>query len=174
MLPNGKVLDCDKINSLFPLDVAHSILAIPLFNEVEEYKLIWHDDLHGNYSVKSVYNLLLRPTVHASRTDMGDWKWLWKAQAPPKAKHLIWRICKECLPTRTRLKERFVNCPLIRPICEHEDESDWHIMFGRRAWSTIGVEAINSQVMQQATTTAEGIRNLCSNTDNISAERRLC
>jgi hypothetical protein len=89
MLPNGKVLDCDKINSLFPLDVAHSILAIPLFNE-----------LHGNYSVKSVYNLLLRPTVHASRTDMGDWKWLWKAQAPPKAKHLIWRICKECLPTR--------------------------------------------------------------------------
>ncbi|MCI32884.1 putative ribonuclease H protein, partial [Trifolium medium] len=71
-------------------DVANNILAVPLFEDVEEDKLIWQDDSYGNYSVKSAYNMLLNPTVAAARTDMGDWKWLWKAQAPPKSKHLIW------------------------------------------------------------------------------------
>ncbi|MCH95831.1 cytochrome P450, partial [Trifolium medium] len=84
----------------------------------------------------------------ATRTDMGDWNWLWKAQAPPKAKHLIWRICRECLPTRIRLKER-------------------------RAWNTIGLDTAISQILQQATTTADGIRKLCSNTDIQSAGQAI-
>ncbi|CAJ2650781.1 unnamed protein product [Trifolium pratense] len=46
MLPNGKVWDCDKIIMLFPLNVANSILAVPLFNEIEEDNLVWQDDLH--------------------------------------------------------------------------------------------------------------------------------
>ncbi|CAJ2666010.1 unnamed protein product [Trifolium pratense] len=28
-----------------------------------------------------------------------QWKDIWKVHAPPKTKHLLWRICKDCLPT---------------------------------------------------------------------------
>jgi hypothetical protein len=51
---------------------------------------VWDDDLHGNYNVKSGYNLLLNSTVQAAiRIESADWKWLWKIHAPPKAKHLL-------------------------------------------------------------------------------------
>jgi hypothetical protein len=36
----------------------------------------------------------------------------------------LWRICKGCLPTRTRLQERYVQCPVNCPLCESEDEDD--------------------------------------------------
>jgi hypothetical protein len=44
-----------------------------------------------------------------------DWGKLWKIQAPPKAKHLLWRICKDCLPTHERLRNCFVECPIDCP-----------------------------------------------------------
>jgi hypothetical protein len=51
---------------LFPLDVATSILVIPLFYMVEEDKIVWIDDMYGNYNVKSGYNLLLNSIVDAA------------------------------------------------------------------------------------------------------------
>jgi hypothetical protein len=53
MLPNGKVWDSDKIKMIFPLNVVNTIPTVPLFDDVVEDKLIWQDDIHGNYSVKS-------------------------------------------------------------------------------------------------------------------------
>ncbi|PNX92866.1 hypothetical protein L195_g016009 [Trifolium pratense] len=49
-------------------------------------------------------------------TTQEDWNCIWKVHAPPKVKHLLWRICKGCLPTRVRLKERCVPCPLVCPL----------------------------------------------------------
>ncbi|PNX60349.1 hypothetical protein L195_g060140 [Trifolium pratense] len=69
-----------------------------------------------------------------------EWKWLWKIQAPPKAKHLLWRICKGCLPTRTRLKER-------------------------RAWQSAGIDSIGSPTMLRFNTVKEWILNFCRNSD---------
>ncbi|MCI26617.1 putative reverse transcriptase, partial [Trifolium medium] len=55
--------------------------------------------MHGQYSVKSGYKLLLNVT---GKVDVGsqqkDWGSLWTILAPPKAKHLLWRIIKGCLP----------------------------------------------------------------------------
>ncbi|PNX62713.1 ribonuclease H [Trifolium pratense] len=50
----------------------------------------------------------------------GDWKSLWKIRAPPKAKHLLWRICRECLPTKVRLRRHYVQFPTICQLCEEE------------------------------------------------------
>jgi hypothetical protein len=47
MLPKMKVWDKRKIELLFSPDVVKNILEIPLFDMVEEDKLIWVDDLHG-------------------------------------------------------------------------------------------------------------------------------
>jgi hypothetical protein len=130
MLPNEKKWDKEKIESLFFPDVVNQILDIPLFDMVEEDKLVWNDNMHGQYSVKSGYNVLLESIGKgAMTTSQGQWSNIWKIQAPPKAKHLLWRICKGCIPTRSRLQARCVPCPLNCPICEHCTEDDWHIFF---------------------------------------------
>ncbi|PNX94194.1 cytochrome p450 [Trifolium pratense] len=105
MLPNEKRWDRVKIESIFPLDVVNRILEIPLFDIVEEDKLVWVDSMDGQYSVKSGYNMLLNSIGRAvDLKKQEDWNCLWKIHAPSKAKNLLWRICKGCLPTRTRLQ----------------------------------------------------------------------
>ncbi|MCH89306.1 RNA-directed DNA polymerase (Reverse transcriptase), partial [Trifolium medium] len=129
LIPNMKVWDKAKIESIFPLHVAKSILEIPLF-DMNEDKLLWIDSTNGQYSVKSGYKLLLNVTGTTDDvTQQEDWHSLWKILAPPKAKHLLWRICKGCLPTRMRLQERHVFCPLSCPLCDQASEDDWHLLF---------------------------------------------
>jgi hypothetical protein len=42
----------------------------------------------------------------------GNWKENWKAHALHKARQLLWRFCRGCLPTRCRLLERNVDCEI--------------------------------------------------------------
>jgi hypothetical protein len=53
MLPNLRAWNNDKIMSLFPDEVAHNIIDIPLFDDIVEDKLIWQDSIDGQYKVKS-------------------------------------------------------------------------------------------------------------------------
>jgi hypothetical protein len=95
MLPNLREWDNDKILSLFPVDVANSIIDIPLFDDIVEDKLIWQDSIDGQYKVKSGYNMLVNVTgSDLNEINQDGWKCLWKIHAPPKTKHLLWRICK--------------------------------------------------------------------------------
>jgi hypothetical protein len=58
MVHNMKKWDKIKVEYLFPVNVANLILETPLFEMVEEDKLLWMDSPHGTYNVKSGYNLL--------------------------------------------------------------------------------------------------------------------
>jgi ribonuclease HI len=176
MLPNEKKWDKEKIEGLFSSDVVNRILDVPLFDMVEEDKLIWNDSMHGEYSVKSGYNMLLdiigkgvNPTSHE------QWSNIWKIQAPPKAKHLLWRIGKGCIPTRTRLHDRCVPCPLICPICEHGNEDDWHIFFNChesiQAIQSAGLDHVITARTQHFSTVAELIFSICTNEDRATAGR---
>jgi ribonuclease HI len=147
---------------------------VPLFDDVGEDHLVWDDDMNGNYSVKSGYNLLLEPTIAAVTTQgKEDWKWIWKIQAPPKAKHLLWRICKGCLPTRVRLQEKHVQCPVICPLCELEEEDDWHVIYGcessKIAWHGAGLLDVIAPYNQQNCTVKECILHMCRNASRSDA-----
>jgi hypothetical protein len=91
MHPNEKMWDKEKVESLFTAHTAKSILNVPLFSMIEEDKLVWVDNTHGDYSVKSGYNLMLNFSGRVQNLDChGDWNSLWKIHAPPKAKHLLY------------------------------------------------------------------------------------
>jgi hypothetical protein len=116
---------------------------------LDEDKLIWIDSPYGHYSVKSGYKLLLNVTgkvVNASQQE--DWHSLWKILAPPKTKHLLWRVSKGCLPTRLRLQEKHVPCPLLCPLCNHAVEDDMHALFScdvsKNAWQASGRNCFSS------------------------------
>jgi ribonuclease HI len=174
MLPNEKKWDKGKIESLFSPDVVNRILDTPLFDIIEEDKLIWNDSLHGEYSVKSGYNMLLDVIGKGlNMTSQERWNNIWKIQAPPKAKHLLWRICRGCIPTRTRLHDRCVPCPLTCPVCEQHNEDDWHIFFNCNdsilALQTAGLDHLVTARVHRFRTATELIFSICSEEDRATA-----
>jgi ribonuclease HI len=146
-LPNMKRWDDNKIFSLFPLDIAHDILAVPLLEVVKEDRLIWTEENNGVYSVRSGYRKLMKEEGRGYDSDLVEgWSSIWKIHAPPKAKHLLWRLCKECLPTRLRLRSRYVQCPEECPLCLSHGEEEQHLFIHcesiRAAWHAMGVANI--------------------------------
>jgi hypothetical protein len=106
-----KVWDSHKVNSLFSESVAEHFLSTPLFEEVREDRLVWKHEIHGEYTVKSGYKNYIKRKAGEDRSRIGgEWSFLWRAAAPPKTKHLLWRICCGCLPTRVPLRGRYVSC----------------------------------------------------------------
>jgi ribonuclease HI len=174
MVPNMKKWDKIKVEYLFPVNVANLILETPLFEMVEEDKLLWMDSPHGTYNVKSGYNLLCDFSGKLQSVDtQDDWSSIWKIHAPSKAKNLLWRICKGCLPTRARLQERHVPCPLACPLCDHMMEDDWHVV----ADCTVSVQArqaanLDMQLLpriQNARSARDLIFDICSHEDKDTA-----
>jgi hypothetical protein len=90
MLPNMKRWDEDKINSLFPIEVAHDIVTVPLLEVVTEDRVIWKEEKDGVYSVRSGYRIFSKARVRDfDVNNMDGWSSIWKIHAPPKAKHLL-------------------------------------------------------------------------------------
>jgi hypothetical protein len=85
MFPNLKVWDNAKIMSLFPVNVANSIVDIPLFDDIVEDKLIWVDSLDGEYKVRSGYNMILNVIGRVvADVNHDGWNCLWRIHAPPR------------------------------------------------------------------------------------------
>jgi ribonuclease HI len=174
MRPNEKMWDKEKVESLFTAHIAKSILNVPLFSIIEEDKLVWAGNTHGDYSVKSGYNLMLNFSGRfQSLACNGNWNCLWKIHAPPKAKHLLWRICRGCLPTRTRLQDRCVSCPLSCPLCDHNNEDDWHVVFGCevsvQSRQTVGLQQFLLPWLQPSRDLCEIILDICASDDKYAA-----
>ena len=66
-------------------------------------KLIWGFDKHGNYTVKSGYQVALklkfpdRPST--SKRKSTEWQTIWKLEVLEKVKIFIWRVAQNLLPT---------------------------------------------------------------------------
>lgn len=119
MVQGKRRWDEAKIQYLFSNGVAAAILAVPLLLVDKDDRVIWSEDLHGNYSVRSGYKLAVQEQINWVRSHVtGDWNSLWRAHVPPKVRNLIWRICRSCLPTRERLQQCWVNCPRNCELCE--------------------------------------------------------
>ncbi|GAU47118.1 hypothetical protein TSUD_98950 [Trifolium subterraneum] len=120
-------------------DVAEKILETPLVSSVCEDKVVWEEERNGCYSVKSGYKLAMRYIISSDKYHVaGNWNGIWKAQAPHKARHLLWRLCRGCLPTCYRLLERRVECTLNCPMCDEEIEDELHIFFSNESSDTVG------------------------------------
>jgi hypothetical protein len=90
MIPNVKVWDKCRIDSIFPMHIATRIFEIPLFDSLEDDKLVWVDNSNGIYSVKSGYKIMLNVTGKLNEVPQHEsWQNLWNISAPPKAKHLL-------------------------------------------------------------------------------------
>lgn len=108
----------DVIAQNFMEDDAARILSIPLPRSPQLDQLMWHFDKHGNYSVKSGYQvaLKLKFAEEASSSDKSktNWEVIWSKEIPEKIKVFMWRAVKNLPPTACNLWKRKV---IMEPIC---------------------------------------------------------
>jgi ribonuclease HI len=176
LLPNVKSWDKNKIFSLFSNEEAHNIISVPLFGLAREDKLIWSDEKDGLYSVRTGYRKFMEISNkgYLPGRDVG-WSTLWKIHAPPKSKHLLWRICRECLPTRSRLRSRYVQCPVDCPLCSSHEETDLHLFFRcetvREAWRAMDLSHIIEPRLNMFHNPRDIIFDICRHTSDLEASK---
>jgi hypothetical protein len=92
--------------------------------------MIWKAEKNGHYSVKSAYRICIEEVINNDHLRKpGYWSGTWRLKVPPKVKNLVWRICRDCFPTRVKLRSRGVNCPSECVRCEDPHEDSYHILF---------------------------------------------
>jgi len=106
------------------------IVATPLYPSVREDRLIWKKENNGEYLVCSAYRLCMNELLDTSHfKGEGAWDLVWKLKVPPRVKNLIWRICRNYLLTRKRLRDKGVNCTTACAFCSLEEEDSMHLLF---------------------------------------------
>ncbi|KAL5180505.1 hypothetical protein HKD37_01G001619 [Glycine soja] len=91
---------------------------------------IWAANGDGLYSVKSAYKIIMTQVFYLSDFKIPrDWNCVWKLSVPPRMQTLIWRLARECLPTRANIKAKGVACSLLRPLCEIVVETAFRTFF---------------------------------------------
>jgi len=119
------------ISGMFPPCIVDSIMQVPVLDVVTHDTLIWKEDKSGVYTIKTGYRLCMEKIMNIAKHFVpGEWKRIWGIKSPPKVRNLIWRICRDCLPTRKKLQERGVDCPSSYPICDNSVEQTIHLLFG--------------------------------------------
>ena len=130
MYPSMKEWNREVISHIFSPEVANSIVSTPLLEQVETDKLVWKAEKNGIYSVKSAYRLCVDDLVDISHLKRpGFWSGIWRLKVPPKVKNLLWRMCRGCLPTRVRLQDKGVTCPVDCVMCDGPLEDLEHVCF---------------------------------------------
>ncbi|XP_045809807.1 uncharacterized protein LOC123904158 [Trifolium pratense] len=161
---------------LFPVQVAERIIATPLIGSVYVDKMVWEEERNGCYSVKSGYKLAMKCIFRNDKYHVkGNWKEIWKVHAPQKARHLLWRLCRGCIPTRRRLLERHVDCDVHCPLCEDEVEDDVHAFFtcasAQSSWQAAGLSSVLGSAACQQGSAADRVFAVCRNEDYATIGR---
>lgn len=140
LAPNSVVADLvcnqqwkeDVIAQNFMEEDAARILRIPLPRSPHADQLIWHFDKHGNYSVKSGYQIALKlkfpDTASSSDKSKTQWEVIWSKEIPEKIKVFMWRAAQDLLPTACNLWKRRVIKEPICCRCGNESEDSFHAL----------------------------------------------
>lgn len=95
------------------------------------------------FTVKSCYRLLQGECDDAYKR---MWKRIWTMKLPRKVAHVLWRLCKECLPSNAALYNRYVDVNPLCPWYHSEIETNVHTMFlcdfALTLWRTVGLHSL--------------------------------
>jgi len=90
--------------------------------------LWWKPDPNGLFSTKSAYKVLQE--YHHSNSQDNVLNTMWKLKISPKVSAFSWRLLNNRLPSRDNPRKRQVTMPSYScPLCDHEEESIYHLMF---------------------------------------------
>ena len=109
--------DHGLIEEMFTLDEAELIKSIPFSRCEAEDNLFWPFTSNGVYTSKWGYRFLKAETQtkwdeEQMEHDKVLWQTLWSLQVPNKIKNLVWKACRNSLPTKVNLvRHNIIDCP---------------------------------------------------------------
>jgi hypothetical protein len=141
---NVKQWDSGLIHGLIDEATADKILQTPLLEFVQNDKIVWKHEKNGLFTVKSAYRACINNDSNREQHHVnGNWQLIWQAKMPPKIKNFLWRVCRNCLPTRVRLHDRGVECPSNCVLCDAGNEDSLHLFFSCQnsilCWQQVGL-----------------------------------
>ncbi|KAK6126239.1 hypothetical protein DH2020_040011 [Rehmannia glutinosa] len=144
-IPGCSQWDVELLEELFCERDVKQILSISLSNSCCDDVRVWHFDKKGRYLVKSGYRLAINLTGNSRPMGNQHWSNLWSLNIPPKVQHFVWRICRDCLPTRDNLTRRHIQVEICCVICRNHIENCWHLFvdcqFAQECMTAIGVDS---------------------------------
>ncbi|GAU41414.1 hypothetical protein TSUD_244990 [Trifolium subterraneum] len=88
--------------------------------------------------------------------------------------HLLWRLCRGCIPTRYSLVQRRVKCTLHCPVCDEVVQDELHVFFNctvaRDSWCAAGLSLVLHNNAYQQTTAMDRIFATCSSENSDTCE----
>ena len=101
----------ERVRNTFLPHEAEVILSIPISAGFPADSILWAGTSNGKFIVKNTYKIAqkvlkenLRRVEEGGNSDNSRmkaiWKTVWRLNCPNKIKHLLWRACKNILPTK--------------------------------------------------------------------------
>lgn len=126
-----KFWDSIKIRELFSEGDANAILATSVPQRQVVDRIVWSKSINGIYNVKTGYREWQNHLNENSRSIQSrGWSHLWRLAIPSKIKIFVWRLCRDNLPVKSRLREKGVDIPNTCPMCDADIENSMHLFFG--------------------------------------------
>lgn len=129
MVHGTKIWNRAHIHQLFSGEEAEAILRMPLMNSGTTDTRIWSYEKLASSSVISGYHVFMERfgNIDSLKFD-GNLMSFWKLHVPPKVKVFLWRVCRDCIPTRIRLQSRGVPCLGTCVGCSTQLENMWYAL----------------------------------------------
>ena len=131
----NRVWKGEIIESYFFEWEAKIIKNIPLCRSIQEDVLIWPFSPDGEYTVQTGYRFLQKqhldnePGSSEAAELKSLWKKIWGLKVPGKVRNLVWRACKNALPTKMNLLHRKVVTSAVCELCNLHTEDPAHALY---------------------------------------------
>lgn len=143
-LRNCKAWNEDKIRNTFSSVDSEAILAVRIPQSNIRDRVAWVHSNNGLYSVRSGYHFWLsNNTSNVDIQQSGGWGRLWKLCVPHKIKVLLWRLCRNNVLVRNRLRGKGIYIPISCVLCTGDIEHLLHLFFdcsfSKSCWQYVGL-----------------------------------
>jgi hypothetical protein len=149
MNDDGTDWEEQTVRAFFHEEVAETVLQIPISRYGGDDFVSWMHDKHGQYTVRSAYNLARTATFFSDTAKKGGcsdrdkeeslWKSLWAIQTPSKMKIVSWRAIHDCLPTGHQLTYRHIPADDRCVFCGRVEHLFLMCPFARAVWDEVKV-----------------------------------
>ncbi|KAL0004830.1 hypothetical protein SO802_012391 [Lithocarpus litseifolius] len=145
--PRSRRWNEDMVDGLFSAEEAELIKKIPLSQEAAEDILFWPHSCDGRYNCKTGYRFLKEEEELnvESRVAANDykhvWREIWSLKVPPKVKSLLWRACRNAMPTKNALFQRKIAPDHLCDRCHASAETPLHAL-----WSCSELDSVWTDV----------------------------
>ena len=117
----------ELIDGIFIPSEVDLIKNIPLSRTESEDMIYWPLTQNGQYTCKNEYDEASQDMY--SPQDSSFWKGVWSLQVPNKVKNLMWRACKNSIPTKLNLLRWAIIVDPLCDRCKSEAQSPLHALW---------------------------------------------